>query len=113
MKNLQTYSELKEVVRLEGKQAKSMDKVAQEFKLLEKELKEKSARFDELKAIIKELGDGKFETAEYMFSLYTKNGARTLDKTVLEKLYPEVAADERIYKIGKPSLVLDKVERKS
>lgn len=111
MKNKQTYSDL--FNRIDGTQAQELDKIAQEYKLLEIELKEKKARFDELKDTIKELGAGKFETENYIFSLYDKAGARTLDKNVLEKLYPEVFADERIYKIGNPTLVLDKVERKS
>ncbi len=110
MKNKQTFSNLFD--RVENKDFKDLNKVAQEYKLLEIELKEKTARFNELKDLIKTLGAGKFETDEFMFSLYEKAGAKTLDKSTLEKLYPEVFADERIYKIGKPSLVLDKVERK-
>jgi len=111
MKSQQTYSNLFE--RIENKDFEGLNKIAQEYKLLEIELKEKTARFNELKDTIKTLGAGKFETDEYMFSLYEKAGAKTLDKATLEKLYPEVFADERIYKIGKPSLVLDKVERKN
>ena len=111
MKSKQTYSEL--LNRIEGQDAVELNKIAQEYKLLEKELKEKNARFSELKDIIKTLGEGGFETDEYMFNLYMKKGSKTLDKTVLEKLYPNVYEDERIYKIGTPSLVLDKVERKS
>ena len=113
MKNKQTYSDRKDVQIISGKQATDLNEVAQEFKLLEKELKDKQARFDELKAIIKKLGEGEFETGEYSFNLYMKKGSKTLDKAVLEKLYPSVFSDERIYKIGKPSLVLDKVERKN
>ena len=112
MKNKQTYSDLFE--RIDGQQATDLDKVAQELKLLEKEVKEKNARITEIKnSIKKELGAGDFETSEYIFKLYIKKGTTTLDKSVLEKLYPEVFADERIYKTGEPSLVLDKVERKS
>ena len=111
MKNLQTYSDLRE--RIEGTEAETLDKLAQEYKLLEKELKDKSARFEEIKTELKKLGAGSFETGEYMFDLYERKGSKSIDKTLIEKLYPEIYEDEKIWKTSKPSLVLDKVERKN
>ena len=112
MKSKQEYSSL--LQRIEGGKASLLDKVAQEYKLLEIELKEKQARYDELKSAIKlELGEGKYETANYMFSLYLRDSSKTLDKDVLAEIYPNVYNDPRIWKAGSPSLVLGKVERKN
>ena len=111
MKNLQTNSDLRQLI--DGTQGKELSEIAQEYKVLEAKLTEMSARFNELKAQIKKLGEGKFETSEYTFDLYKRQGSLSIDKTLVEKLYPEVFADDRIWKQSKPSLVLDKVERKN
>ncbi len=112
MKDKQTYSDLFQIIT-ESQGASELDKVAQEYKLLKAEIEEKTARLKELQETIKKLGVGKFETSNYMFILYERKGSTTLDKPVFEKLYPNIYADEKIWKTGKPSLVLDSVERKN
>lgn len=111
MKNLQTNSDLRQLI--DGTKGKELSEIAQEYKVLEAKLTDMSTRFNELKDIIKQLGEGKFETSEYTFDLYTRQGSLSIDKKVVEQLYPEVFKDERIWKQSKNSLVLDKVERKS
>ena len=115
MKNQQTLNE--NFILIDGVQAIKINKIAQEYKLLDDEIKRKTLELDKLKAELKALnGDSKesatYETMEFIISLVGKKGAKRLDGKLVEKLYPNVFEDERVWTIGSPSLAIGQIQRK-
>ena len=115
MKNQQTLNE--NFILIDGVQADKINKVAQEYKLLDDEIKRKTIELEKLKAELKSLnGDSKesntYETLEFIIPLISRKGSKRLDGKLIEKLYPEVYADDKVWTIGNPTLVIGQVQRK-
>ena len=115
MKNKQTLNDNFKLI--DGKQADRINTVAQQYKLLLDEVNRKTVELDKLKAELKALnGDSKesatYETAEFIISLIGRKGSKRLDNKLVEKLYPQVYADEKVWTIGSPTLAIGTVERK-
>ena len=115
MKNQQTLNE--NFILIDGQEATRINKVAQEYRLLDDEIKRKTLELEKLKNELKALNEGSnesntYETLEFIISLVGKKGSKRLDNKTFEKLYPNVFEDERIWTIGKPVLSIGKVERK-
>lgn len=115
MKNQQTLNYNN--IILDGKQAERINAVAQQYKLLLDEVNRKTIELDKLKAELKALnGDSKesntYETLEFIIPLVSRKGSKRLDNKLVEKLYPQVYADEKVWTIGSPSLAIGNIERK-
>jgi len=111
MKNQQVFQDNR--TQIHGKEAKNLDELLQEFKVIKSLVDDKTKRLDELKNAIKAYGIGYFETSNFTFDIIEKEGQTRLDKKKLELLYPEIAKDEKIYTKFANQIVLNKVERKA
>lgn len=94
---------------------KQLNELLKVYAVKKSDFESAKAEADKASKEIKELVEhvnGQQETSNFTFNITIKEGNKTINKSKLEELYPEVFQDPRVWSIGEGSIQLSRVTRK-